>query len=302
MKPSTKKLKSKLDKLVKKYDKTYLESDPLMFPRRYSSNRDREIVGLISAVLAYGQVKIIQNSIEKILKIMGQNKMTPYKFTMNFLPSKNSSLFKDFKHRFNDGRDISALIYYMRQMIEKSGSIGAFFAEGYNKDHSNIKEALTSFTERTLELDTDNLYNSNKNTGKKLPKDATVRFFFSSPTGGSTCKRLNLYLRWMVRSDSNLAEDKQIDFGIWKKIPPSKLVIPVDTHIARLSKNLGLTSRATTNWKMAEEITEELKKLDPSDPIKYDFAICRLGILDECPKKKDLTKCSKCLIEEVCIL
>lgn len=300
--PSTKKLKSQLDKLVKKYDKSYLESDPLMFPHLYKSNRDREIVGLISAVLAYGQVKIIQKSIKKILKIMGENGKSPYDFTMNFLPSRDSKQFKGFKHRFNDGRDISLLIYYMRQMIEESGSIGAFFAEGYNKDHSNIKEALTSFTERTLNLDTDNLYNSNTNAGKKLPKNATVRFFFSSPAGGSTCKRLNLYLRWMVRSDSDLPKDKQIDFGLWKKIPPSKLVIPVDTHIARLAQNLGLTSRQTTNWKMAEEITGELKKLDSNDPIKYDFAICRLGILDECPKKKDPVKCEKCLIKEVCIL
>ena len=294
---STKKLKSKLDKLVKKFDKSYLDSDPLMFPHRYSSNRDREIVGLISAVLAYGQVKIIQKSIEKVLTVMGQNKMTPYEFTMNFLPSRDSHLFKGFKHRFNDGRDVSALIYYIRQMIEKSGSIGNFFAEGYSPDHLSIKEALTSFTERTLALSTDGIYGKTN-----LPKDATVKFFLSSPADGSTVKRLNLYLRWMVRSDSHLPKDSQIDFGIWKKIPPSKLIIPVDTHIARLSQNLGLTQKKTTNWKMAEEITEELKKLDSEDPVKYDFAICRLGILDECPKKKDPIKCEKCLIKEVCIL
>lgn len=294
---SNKKLKSKLDKLTVKFDKSYLDSDPLMFPHRYSSNRDREIVGLISAVLAYGQVKIIQKSIEKILKVMSENAKSPYEFTMNFLPSRDSHLFKGFKHRFNDGRDVSALIYYIRQMIEQSGSIGNFFAEGYSKDHKNIKEALTSFTMRTLALSTDGLYKN-----KALPKNAGVKFFFSSPAGGSTVKRLNLYLRWMVRTDSHLEEDKQIDFGIWKKIPPSKLVIPVDTHIARLSQNLGLTQKKTTNWKMAEEITEELKKLDPNDPVKYDFAICRLGILDECPKKKDPIKCEKCLIKQVCIL
>lgn len=292
--PSTKELKTKLNKLLIKYDKTYLDSDPLMFPHRYSSTRDKEIVGLISAVLAYGQVKIIQSSIEKILKIMGAS---PYKFTMDFLPSRDSHLFNGFKHRFNDGKDVSALIYYMRQMIEQSGSIGNFFALGYSPEHKNIKEALTSFTMRALSLSTDGLYKN-----KTLPKNAGVKFFFSSPAGGSTCKRLNLYLRWMVRSDSHLPKDKQIDFGIWKKISPSKLVIPVDTHIARLSKNLGLTNKKTTNWKMAEEITEELKKIDPADPVKYDFAICRLGILDECPKKKDLTKCKSCLIKEVCIL
>ena len=296
MKKNTK-LKTKLDSLLTKYGRSYLESDPLMFPHRYSSNADREIVGLISAVLAYGQVKIIQTNVGKILRIMGSS---PYDFTMNFDPSlaKNKTAFSSFKHRFNDGRDVMALIYYIRQMFESHGSIGAFFTEGYSSDHENIKEALISFTERTLTLSTGGAYGKNI----KPPKDSYVRFLFPSPKDGSTCKRLNLYLRWMVRSDSHLTKNDRLDFGLWKDIPPSKLVIPVDTHIARISRNLGLTDKKTTNWRVAEEITERLKALDPKDPVKYDFSLCRLGILDECPSKVDKVKCAKCLIKEVCIL
>jgi uncharacterized protein (TIGR02757 family) len=175
-------------------------------------------------------------------------------------------------------------------MIEESGSIGDFFLKGYSSGQRNVKEALSAFSRSVLSLDSSAVYG-----GKTLAPKAGVRFFFPDPADGSPCKRLNLYLRWMVRSD-------RLDFGQWDGVDPAKLVIPLDTHIARISKNIGLTRRASPDWKMAEEITEALKALDPADPVKYDFALCRLGILDKCPKIADAAKCESCLIKQICVL
>ncbi len=282
------KLRRRLERLYATYDHAFLSSDPIEFVHRFKAKRDREVVGLIASSLAYGRVDTIKRSIQRVLDIMGWK---PYTFTVNFDPAKDGRLFSGFKHRFNDGRDISCLIYFARQMIEGYGSIGAFFNKGYKPVHANIKEALISFSERTLALDTAGLYGT-----ERLPERAGVRFFFPSPAAKSPCKRLNLYLRWMVRSADSL------DFGLWKGINPSKLVIPLDTHIARISGYIGLTGRTTPDWKMAEEITENLKRLDPSDPVKYDFALSRLGILEECRRKRDAARCRSCLIKDICII
>ncbi|MBI5492071.1 MAG: TIGR02757 family protein [Deltaproteobacteria bacterium] len=281
-------LKRQLDRLYRTFDLEFLSTDPLEFVHRYETPGDREIVGLVSSSLAYGKVESIKKSVGSVLAVMGKS---PYRFTLSFRPERDGALFKGFVHRFNRGPDISCLLYFARQMIEDSGSIGGFFLKGYSPTHRNVKEALTSFTERALSLDSSPVYGR-----KTLPKSAGVRFFFPSPLDGSPCKRLNLYLRWMVRRGDRL------DFGIWEDVDPAKLVIPLDTHIARISKLIGLTKMASPGWKMAEEVTESLKRLDPKDPVKYDFALCRLGILDKCPKKKDAGKCESCLIKKICVL
>ncbi|HCY19124.1 MAG TPA: TIGR02757 family protein [Deltaproteobacteria bacterium] len=283
-----KNLKPCLDKLYRTFDLKFLSPDPLEFIHKFKTSEDKEIVGLIASSLAYGQVERIRSSIKTVLERM-DNK--PYRFTVRFNPVKDKGLFDGFVHRFNTGRDIACLIYFAKQMIEESGSVGGFFLKGYSTKDANIKNSLISFSERVLSLDVSALYGT-----KSLPTDAGVRFFFPSPKNGSPCKRLNLYLRWMVRKGDRL------DFGLWKDISASKLIIPLDTHIARISQNIGLTKRKSPDWNMAEEITENLKKLDPQDPVKYDFALCRLGILEHCPKKKDFKKCEKCLIKKVCVL
>jgi uncharacterized protein (TIGR02757 family) len=283
-----KKLKTHLDLLYSTFDESYLSSDPLVFVHDFKKKPDQEIVGLLASSLAYGRVDTIKKSITKILALMGPS---PSEFVMNLDPKKELKMFATFKHRFNDGRDVLCLLYIMRQMIEQSGSIGGFFMEGYNNENENIKNALTSFTARALALDSAGLYGT-----KKIPKKASVRFFFPSPESGSACKRLNLYLRWMVRRGDKL------DLGLWKGVAPSKLIIPLDTHIARISQLIGLTFKKTPGWAMAEDITNALKKLDPADPVKYDFAICRLGILEECTAKKDPANCQKCRIKGICIM
>jgi uncharacterized protein (TIGR02757 family) len=281
-------LKTLLERLYKTFDRRFLSSDPLEFVHRFKGRGDREITGLIASSLAYGQVGQIKKSIEGVLEVMGWE---PYRFTVAFRPSRDKILFRHFRHRFNNGHDISCLIYFAKQIFDRFGSVEEFFVKGYCREDKNIKNALTSFSERVLKLDTAGIYE-----GRELPAHAGVRFFFPSPARGSPCKRLNLYLRWMVRRGDGL------DFGLWKKVDPSKLVIPLDTHIVRISKNIGLTARATADWKMAEEITENLKKFGPHDPVKYDFALARLGILDECPTRVDPVKCERCMIKRTCVL
>ncbi|MDH4226790.1 MAG: TIGR02757 family protein [Deltaproteobacteria bacterium] len=281
-------LKRRLDGLYKTYGSEYLASDPLYFPRLFKADKDREIAGLIAASLAYGRVAQIKKSISSVLDIMDNE---PYAFTMAFDPKRGQKLFSGFKHRFNDSRDISCLIYYAKQMIKNSGSIGGFFKEGVLSKNEDMKASLSSFVKYTLTLDSEPIYGR-----KKLPEKAGVRFFFPSPEDGSPCKRLNLYLRWMIRKDDGL------DFGIWKFIEPSKLIMPLDTHVARISRLLGLSKAPAASWRMAEEVTAALRTLDPRDPVKYDFSICRLGILSECPSKRDVKKCGLCGIKDVCIV
>jgi uncharacterized protein (TIGR02757 family) len=281
-------LKTLLERLYKTFDRRFLSSDPLEFVHRFKTRKDREITGLIASSLAYGQVGQIKKSIEGVLEVMGWE---PHRFTVEFRPSRDKMSFRHFRHRFNNGYDISCLIYFAKQILDRFGSVEEFFLRGYRREDKNIKNALTSFSQRVLTLDSGGIYGT-----RELPAHAGVRFFFPSPARGGPCKRLNLYLRWMVRRGDGL------DFGLWKKVDPSKLVIPLDTHIARISKNIGLTTRATQDWKMAEEITEKLKKFGPRDPVKYDFALARLGILDECPTRVDPVKCERCMIKRTCVL
>ena len=281
-------LKLTLERLYKSFDLKYLSPDPLEFVHKFSGSGDREVVGLIASALAYGRVGQILKSITRVMALMDHD---PLAFTLAFEPARDLKIFKGFKHRFNDHRDLSCLIYYARQMIEDSGSIGAFFEKGFSTEDPTIKEALADFTGRTLTLDGAFIYKR-----KKLPREAGVRYFFPSPEKKSACKRLNLFLRWMVRRGDKL------DFGLWPFIDPAKLIIPLDTHIARISTNIGLTTRKSPDWRMAEEITESLRALDPQDPVKYDFSLARLGILEKCPRKKEQSKCEACLIKEICIL
>lgn len=281
-------LKKKLDKLYEDYHSSFLYSDPLKYLHLYKKPEDQEIVGMIASSLAYGRVERIFKSVESILSIMGES---PSDYVRRFDPTIESRSFDGFIHRFNKGEDVACLIWFMKQVLDEYGRIGALFKTLFKQEDKDVAKALTAFVAKILSLDSSPFYG-----GAQLPQKAGVRYFFPSPKKGSACKRLCLYLRWMVRKDDGL------DFGIWDFIPPGKLVVPIDTHIARLSKQLGLTKIKSPGWKMALEITDNLRKLDAGDPLKYDFALCRLGILDLCPQKKDALKCAHCDISEICML
>ncbi len=280
-------LKETLDRFYKEYDlKSRIEHDPIEFPHRYNKPEDIEIAGLIASSLAYGKVTLFKPVINKILSITSSNGSLK-EFIINFEPAKDAKLFSGIKYRFNSEKDIIALIYSIKSALIEYGSLKKLFYSFYNSGDNNITNALTGFVKYFMSLDLSPVY------GKKGYSDG-MKQFFPSPSEGSACKRLNLYLRWMVRSDDG------VDFGIWNKIPPSKLIIPLDTHTARICTHLGLTRLKTTGWKMAEEITDNLKILAPEDPVKYDFALCHLGISGECPPNKDKEKCDVCSLKDIC--
>lgn len=258
-----KQLTTQLDALYIKYNRSeYIGSDPLMFVFDYESVGDMEVVGLLASCLAYGRVVQIQASVRRLLGVMGAS---PREFVLNFT-KKDRKLFADFKHRFNDGTDMILLIEAMRAMLKKFGTIENCMLSYYNPDDENILPAMSGFCEYLF---------SHINTNPLLPQAKAVKYLLSSPTGGSPCKRLNMFLRWVVRDD-------EVDSGIWKSIPASKLIVPMDTHLARLSRIIGFHNKKTVNLKTAVEVTRRFAEICPNDPVKYDFCLSRVGIVESC--------------------
>lgn len=263
------KLKPVLDQFYADFDFAGTAArDPIEFPRGYARPEDKEIAGFIAAVFAYGNVKLFKPVVRTLLSKMGE---TPSKFMRQLDIKRSRKLFAGIKYRFNETDDIIALFFIINDTLKKSGSMEAVFRKHYRSDDANIRNALDGLIDSMLAVDTTPVYGANI-------KPPGLLQFIPSPKKGSACKRMNLYLRWMIRN-------KDIDFGIWKGIPTNKLIIPLDTHISRISRCLGLTIRKSQDWRMAVEITESLKKLDSEDPLKYDFALCHQGISKVCSKK-----------------
>lgn len=250
-------LKKKLEYHYKYFDYKQISPDPLEFPHRLKSPLDVEISAFISSVFAYGNVKQINNSLEIIHTFMNHR---PYEFVMNYSYENGLKLFGNFKHRFYTNEDVAKFFYAMYKIYSNYGSLKYLFLLYYFEADPNLKNAISFFSQNFINLISEE---GNITHG--------IKFMIPDPQKGSACKRMNLFLRWMIRKD-------QLDFGLWKEIPPSKLVIPVDTHVAKICKQLKLTSKKNESWLMAEEITNNLKKFDASDPVKYDFAICHIGM------------------------
>lgn len=236
-----------LQKLYKQYDGKFLPDDPVFFVHQYQKPRDREITGLICALMSFGNAKSIQNSMRKILGMLGDQ---PYRAILNF-DSKKISL-DGLGHRWIRGGDIKDLLIALKKVLKEYGSIENLFSEGYKHSDPDIANALHLFSQKM--------------------KGSTHAFLFPTPRAGSPCKRLNMFLRWMVRPADG------IDLGLWKEIPPSKLIVPLDTHIYQFARHFRISRYKNSSWKMALEITQFLKTLDPNDPVKYDFAICHYGM------------------------
>ncbi len=278
-------LKERLEELYQTYDKAYLKTDPLCFVHRFSTPEDQEIVGFLASSMAYGRVEQIAHALESIFGIMGQS---PYSFARSFDPIGDARIFDGIRYRFHKGRDIAALVYLIRQMIDGWGSIEGFFlSSGVGKD-PEMESRIENFSRGALDLDLEPFL---------LPDghiSSATRFFFPFPSRGSACKRLNLFLRWMVRRGDG------VDLDLWHSIEPSELVIPLDTHVSRISYALGLTTYRTPSWRAACQVTRSLAEFDPKDPVKYDFSLCRLGILKACPARRQEEKCTPCLLREIC--
>jgi uncharacterized protein (TIGR02757 family) len=241
-----------------------VDPDPLEFVRRQGTDPDREVVGLVASSLAYGNVRQIKASIAGALRPLGES---PAASVREAPPDSLVRALAGFKHRFNDGRDVACLLFFIRQMLESHGSIERFFLAGDEAGSADVAPGLESFARRALALSHGGLYGR----GEALPADAGVRFFFPCPSAGSACKRLNLYLRWMVRRHG-------VDLGVWKGVEPGRLVIPLDAHVLAISRRVGLTRLRSPGWRMAVDITSRLRRLDPADPVKYDFALHRMGL------------------------
>lgn len=258
-------LRQVLGALSREYDARFLDTDPVGIVRRYDRPEDRELVGLLAAGLAYGNVRAIRGSLDALLAILGPR---PSRFLEGYEPARDARRFEGFVHRFTRGRDIALYLHLVRQARERSGSLERFFLEGDpDRQSQTLESAMTSFGTRLFSHDARPFHRG------AVPRESGARWLLPLPQGGSVCKRHCLFLRWMVRPDDG------VDCGIWKGIPAARLVLPLDVHLQRVATALRWTRRRTPSWAMALEVTTHLRKLDPDDPTRYDFALSRLGIL-----------------------
>ena len=285
-------LKFHLDAFIDGFQKErYISNDPVRHVRRYDDPRDREVAGLITSVLSYGNVKIILESVDRALAFLGPH---PAEAVAAFHPETDMKRLRGFYHRFNTGRDLGVFFWMIRRVLEEFGSIENAFLNGQSAGPVDILDtgaAINHFSSLMLGFGHERFYPRGE-----LARRTAVRFFLPTPLDGSACKRMNLFLRWMVRPDDG------VDCGVWNRLKPKSLVIPLDTHIARISSYIGLTDRKSHGWAMALDITHQLRALDAEDPLQYDFALCHLGIAGDCPRKRNLLKCASCPILPVCRL
>ncbi len=227
-----------------------IHPDPLEVVYDYSDPLDREIAAFVAASLAYGRVKSILASVYAVLTPM----RCPRRFLAEATPESLQAAFAGFKHRFATGRELARLLLGVKRLVERHGSLQAAFTRHLSVDHDTIVPALTAFVAELRDA-----------------ADGLDDHLLPRPERGSACKRLNLFLRWMVRRDA-------VDPGSWDAVSPAQLIVPLDVHMHRICRALGLTRRESANLRTAVEITDAFKAFAPDDPVRYDFALTRLGI------------------------
>jgi len=258
-------MKVALDRLYTSFNHPESAFDPIQVVRRYERLEDREIVGFMAAGLAFGRVASVVQSIEAVCRVLGP---APAKFVRTFDHSRDGAPLRPLVHRWTRGEDLVAVLWILRQLLEEHGSIEASIAAGLEPLAPDVSDAIEAFSTRARAVDLRPAYG-------RRPKSPGAWYFFTRPSTGSACKRLNLFLRWMVRQDG-------VDPGGWTKIPARQLVVPLDTHTIRTGRCLRLTRRTSPGWKMAADITAALRRHDPEDPVRYDFSLCHLGMMGAC--------------------
>jgi len=252
-------------------------ADPVGAVHRYADPLDKEIVALVAASIAFGNVTTIRNKLDDALARLGESPSR-----MGDDPAAVLRAMKGWKHRVFLGEDIARLVAGARAVQRADGSLGARFVRELAA-RGTLREALGAWCDAIRELG-----------GLVAVKDRRgPAHLLADARGPSAAKRLLLYLRWMVRPADG------VDLGLWD-VPANLLVIPVDTHIHKLSRNLGFTRSPTISWKAAEEITRALARFDPADPVKYDFSLCHLGMAQRCPSRRDAKRCDGCAVKPVC--
>jgi uncharacterized protein (TIGR02757 family) len=248
-------IKDFLDEKVALYNgPSFIELDPISIPHRFQKKQDIEIAGFFAAILAWGQRKTILNKCHELLARMDD---APHDFLMNHSEG-DLKAFLGFKHRTFNEVDALYFIYFLSWFYRQQDSLEAAFLIGQTGAVDSMESMLTQFQRHFFSLE-----DAPSRTKKHI----------SSPATRSACKRINMYLRWMVRQDN-----KGVDFGIWKQISPAQLICPCDLHVDRVGRKLGLITRKQTDWGTAVELTQVLRTFDREDPVKYDFALFGLGV------------------------
>jgi uncharacterized protein (TIGR02757 family) len=259
-----------------------LASDPVGVVHRYADPLDQEIVGLIASSIAFGNVKTIRAKLEDALTRLGPNPARTADDAKRAL-----AVMRGWTHRVFRGEDVARLAIGARIVQRDAGTLGAAFAREL-EGAGELREGIARWT--TLIRERGGLARSAATSKRRGPAH-----LLPDSRGASGSKRLLLYLRWMVRPADG------VDLGLWTDlVGPEVLLIPVDTHISKLGQNLGFTARPDLSWKTAEEITAALSRFDPTDPVKYDFALCHLGMLQRCPSRRDVKRCEGCGVKSVC--
>ncbi len=250
--PSTRELKALLDEAYERLARpAFIELDPVHIPRSFATRGDAEVIGFLTATIAWGQRKTIIANAWKLVRLMDE---APHAFVMNASPSELKRL-APFVHRTFNGIDLRHFILGLRHLYMVHGGLeDAFLENGLLGDPG---AAIGRFKARFFEP-------------RHQPR---TRKHVADPSKGSNAKRINMYLRWMVRPD-----DRGVDLGLWKRITPADLMVPLDVHTGRVARELGLLTRTQDDWKSVVELTEQLRKLDPLDPVKYDIALFGLGV------------------------
>ncbi|MDN5201405.1 TIGR02757 family protein [Fulvivirgaceae bacterium BMA10] len=256
--PEISHLKEYLDSKVEEFNEPgFIPYDPVSIPHQYRKKQDIEISGFIAATLAWGQRKTIINKCKELFAYMDN---APYDFILNH-KEKDLKRFLDFKHRTFNTTDTLYFIKFFQQFYQRNDSLEKAFIAGLNETDDNVESALIHFHRLFFNL-------------PEAP--GRTRKHVATPARKSACKRINMFLRWMVRKDS-----KGVDFGLWDSIKPRQLVCPCDVHVDKVARKLGLITRKQTDWLTAVELTNNLRMLDPVDPVKYDFALFGVGVVEK---------------------
>jgi uncharacterized protein (TIGR02757 family) len=253
-----KKLKDFLNKKVDEYNQPFfIDADPICIPHSFTKKQDIEIAGFFAAIFAWGNRTTIINKSRELMNLMDN---APHDFCLNHSDNDLKKLLH-FKHRTFNPTDVLYIVDFFHHHYTKNISLETAFTKGMKKGDDNIENGLNEFYQYFFSLE-----NVPKRTMKHI----------ASPAKKATCKRLSMYLGWMVRSDTH-----GVDFGLWENISPAQLILPLDVHVARVARHFNLLERKQTDWQAAVELTNAMKKLDKKDPAKYDFALFSLGVLEK---------------------
>jgi uncharacterized protein (TIGR02757 family) len=283
-------LRGLLDALAARIDAAArIGADPVEFPRRYADPDDAEVAGLIASCLAYGRADLFKPVVARILAEMGPS---PARFAERFAERPDPAAFGDAVYRFNRPADVRALVAAIGSLRRAHGSLGARFAALFREeggDAAALRGALERFARELREAPP---------VGPILRGRGRRGLLHLLPDAGGAgaCKRLNLYLRWMVRGPDG------VDLGLWRAVPASALLVPLDTHLLRIGGLLGLTGRKDASWRTADELTSALRAIDPDDPVRFDFPLCHLGMSGGCPARRAPERCEVCGLVSACRL